>query len=107
MKCDYSALGGFCRLHMSRRSASANGVRAAFNILTKQDGIMGATAEKRAEIERRGIELEYTTLRSEILKRIEMRQQIVSIALTLAGTFLGAGLSNESGALIHPTLDAF
>ena len=68
---------------------------------------MGATAEKRAEIERRGIELEYTTLRSEILKRIEMRQQIVSIALTLAGIFLGVGLSNESVALIYPPLAMF
>lgn len=68
---------------------------------------MASTAEKRIDSERRGIELEYTTLRSEILKRIEMRQQIVSIALTLAGIFLGIGLGNESVALIYPPLAMF
>lgn len=33
----------------------------------------------------RGIELEYNSLRGEILKRIELRQQIISVTLTLAG----------------------
>lgn len=36
-----------------------------------------------------------------------MRQQIVSITLTLAGIFLGIGLSNESVALIYPPLAMF
>jgi uncharacterized membrane protein YqaE (UPF0057 family) len=57
--------------------------------------------------EQRGMELEYNTLKSEILKRIEMRQQIVAVALTLAGVFLGVGLSKENISLIYPPLAAF
>jgi len=51
-----------------------------------------------------GIEIEYTTLRNEILQRIGLRQQLVSIALTLAGIFLSVGLSNELVSLIYPPL---
>lgn len=51
--------------------------------------------------------LEYETLRAEILKRIEMRQQIVAITLTLAGVFLGFGLKTESVALVYPPLATF
>ena len=58
-------------------------------------------------VERRGIEIEYTTSRSEILKRIELRQQIVSVTLTLAGIFMGVGLTTESVALIYPPLATF
>lgn len=36
-------------------------------------------------------EAEYATLREEILKRLEGRQQTLSITLTLAGAFLGLG----------------
>jgi hypothetical protein len=39
-------------------------------------------------------ELEYTSIRAEILKRIELRQQLMSITLTLAGAFIGFGVSN-------------
>lgn len=60
-----------------------------------------------SEANQRGLELEYTTLRSEILKRIEMRQQIISVTLTLAGIFLSVGLSVESVVLIYPILAAF
>lgn len=52
-------------------------------------------------------ELEYNSLRSEVLKRIELRQQIVSITLTLAGAFLGIGLGTTSVALIYPPLAMF
>lgn len=55
----------------------------------------------------KSIELQYIALRSEILKRIEMRQQIVSVTLPLAGIFLGIGLTRESVALIYPPLAAF
>jgi hypothetical protein len=54
-----------------------------------------------------GFELEYNSLRGEILKRIELRQQLISITLTLAGVFLGIGLGTESVALIYPPLAMF
>lgn len=50
-------------------------------------------------------ELEYGTLREEVLKRVESRQQTISIALTLAGAFLGLGWN--AGAvviLIYPMI---
>ncbi|HUN07754.1 MAG TPA: hypothetical protein PLQ56_14185 [Aggregatilineales bacterium] len=43
-------------------------------------------------------ELEYTALREEILKRIESRQQLISITLTIAAAVLGVGWT--SGAVI-------
>lgn len=52
-------------------------------------------------------EMEYASTRGEILKRIEMRQQIVSVTLTLAGIFLGVGLSAQSVALVYPPLAMF
>ena len=36
-------------------------------------------------------EMEYLSLRDEVMKRVESRQQLLSIALTLAGAFLGIG----------------
>ena len=54
-----------------------------------------------------GIDLEYNSLRGEILKRIELRQQIISITLTLAGIFLSFGVSTDTVALIYPPLAAF
>lgn len=43
-------------------------------------------------------EIEYATLREEVLKRVESRQQTISIALTLAGAFLGLGWN--AGAVV-------
>jgi hypothetical protein len=43
-------------------------------------------------------ELEYVTLREEVLKRIESRQQTISVAMTLAGAFLGFGWN--AGAVV-------
>lgn len=53
-----------------------------------------------------GIELEFSALRAELLKRIELRQQLISITLTLAGVFLGLGLNNNTIALIYPVLNS-
>lgn len=53
------------------------------------------------------LDLEYNTLRGEILKRIDLRQQMVSIALTVAGIFLGVGVNNGTVALIYPPLAVF
>ncbi len=54
-----------------------------------------------------GIEKEYDSLRAEILKRIELRQQMISITLTLAGVFLAVGITTEMVALIYPPLATF
>jgi hypothetical protein len=54
-----------------------------------------------------GYKLEYTALRAELLKRIELRQQILSITLTLAGVFLGFGLANTAIAFIYPSIAVF
>ncbi len=53
-------------------------------------------------------ELEYTSIRAEILKRIELRQQLISITLTFAGTFIGFGVSkNTLLSLVYPALAVF
>ncbi len=36
-----------------------------------------------------GLQAEYVALREELLKRIEARQQILSLSLTIAGAYLG------------------
>ena len=46
-----------------------------------------------------GIGLEYNSLRGEILKRIALRQQIISVTLTLAGVFLVFGLTTATVAV--------
>lgn len=56
---------------------------------------------------RKGAELEYGALRAELLKRIELRQSLISTTLTFAGVFLGFGLQNRSVALIFPLLTVF
>lgn len=43
-------------------------------------------------------EIEYATLRQELLNRLDARQQMLSIALTLAGAFTGIGWS--MGAIV-------
>ena len=53
------------------------------------------------------MQAEYSALRNEILKRIELRQQLIAILLTLAGVFLGVGVGTETVALIFPPLAAF
>jgi len=45
------------------------------------------------EDNRHAYEVEYVQLRGEILKRIELRQQMVAITLTLAGVFLSVGVA--------------
>ena len=54
-----------------------------------------------------GIALEYNSLRNEILRRIEMRQRFISITLTIAGAFLGVGVTTETVALVYPPIAAF
>ena len=53
------------------------------------------------------IALEYNTLRGEIQKRIELRHQIVSATLAIAGAFIGVGVTNGILALIYPPIAIF
>jgi hypothetical protein len=55
-----------------------------------------------------GPEIEYMSLREESLRRIEGRQQILSVTLTLAGAFLGIGwgTGGAMALLIYPPLAA-
>lgn len=43
-------------------------------------------------IARTGLVLEYKALRDELLKRFELRQQVVSVTLAIAGALIGAGI---------------
>lgn len=52
---------------------------------------MNMPDEDTIEVPRPNAEMEYVSLREEVLKRIESRQQLISIALTIAGAFLGVG----------------
>ena len=52
-------------------------------------------------------ETEYAALRSEILKRIELRHQLISITLTIAGAFFAVGVSTALVTLVYPPLATF
>lgn len=56
---------------------------------------------------KKGAELEYNALRAELLKRIELRQNLISITLTLASALLGFGLTHTPVALVLPPLTVF
>jgi hypothetical protein len=66
---------------------------------------MANSAEDKLFLE--GVKLEYAALRNEIIKRIELRQQLMSIALTITGVLLGFGINNGLIALIYPPLALF
>lgn len=57
--------------------------------------------------ERTDFTTEYNSLRAEILQRIGQRQQFISMTLTVAGVFLGLGVTTETIALVYPPLAAF
>ncbi len=54
----------------------------------------------------RFIELEYGQIKSEILKRIELRQQLIQITLTFGGVLIGTGVQTKNILLssIYPPL---
>ncbi len=56
---------------------------------------------------REDVDLEYNSLRGEIIKRIELRQQMVTVTLTIAGVFLGVGITNKAVALVYPPIAYF
>ena len=54
-----------------------------------------------------GYQLEYVALREEILKRMELRTQILFGTLTLAGVLLGFASSNLLAILVYPIISSF
>ncbi len=53
-------------------------------------------------------EAEFMTLREEVLRRIDARQQTLSVTLTLAGAFLGLGWGAGSSVLLmYPLIALF
>jgi hypothetical protein len=69
---------------------------------------MSTSPNAPTDAERHGMEMEYNILKNEMLRRIEMRQQIVAVTLTLAGALLSVGLSTTAPvALIYPLLSMF
>lgn len=54
-----------------------------------------------------GVGWEYSSLRAEVLQRIQHRYQILSVTLTIAGVFLGVGLNTHGIALVYPPLAMF
>jgi hypothetical protein len=54
-----------------------------------------------------GMKMEYAALKSESLQRIGLRQQLISIALTITGVMLSFGVNNGLIALIYPPLALF
>ncbi len=52
-------------------------------------------------------DLEYSALRAEVLKRIELRQHLMSISLTIAGVTMGFGMTNAQIALVYPPIALF
>jgi len=54
-----------------------------------------------------GLRLEYSTLRDEILKRVELRTQILFGTLALAGVLFGFASSTPVGILSYPTIAFF
>ncbi len=54
-----------------------------------------------------GLQMEYSHLRNQFLKRIEMRHQVIELNLTIAGAFLGVALTKgvpPSIALVFPPI---
>jgi len=54
-----------------------------------------------------GMKMEYAALKSEALQRIGLRQQLISITLTITGVMLSFGMNNGLIALIYPPLALF
>lgn len=67
---------------------------------------MGSKQVKQPDDVPQGVEWEYKSLRAEVLQRIGMRQQIISLTMTIAGVFLAFGIENSTIALIYPLIAA-
>lgn len=66
---------------------------------------MSETTELLSREPKSAVEMEYATCREEILRRLDSRQQMISITLTIAGAFLGIGWGSSAVALmIYPPL---
>lgn len=54
-----------------------------------------------------GLEMQYRAVKDEILKRIELRHQIIVLCLRIAGIILGLGITNAAVALTYAPLATF
>ena len=54
-----------------------------------------------------GVDLEYKSLRDEILLRINLRQQLLSYTLALSAALVGVGLQSPRVALLYPPFAFF
>jgi hypothetical protein len=73
---------------------------------------MSMEEDRRSHAESHGAELlvaEYTSLREEIIKRIEIQHQLLSLALIAPGTILAIGLQSKNASLLllYPILGMF
>jgi hypothetical protein len=67
--------------------------------------VMANTVKDKQVLE--GMKMEYAALKSESLQRIGLRQQLISITLTITGVMLSFGVNNGLIALIYPPLALF
>jgi hypothetical protein len=65
------------------------------------------TGNSVTDSQRAGILAEYNALRSEILKRIELRNSILFGTLTFAGVLLGFGIATPTLALMYVIISTF
>jgi hypothetical protein len=64
--------------------------------------------QETAKISNPNAEAEYTTLREEVLRRIDARQQTLSVTMGLAGAFVGLGWGAGSTVLLmYPLIALF
>jgi hypothetical protein len=68
---------------------------------------MNTIPDQQPEVEVEKLAIEYNALREEIVKKIELRQQFVSITLAIAGVFFAIGVTTDTVILVYPMLVAF
>jgi hypothetical protein len=71
------------------------------------DVTTGKSVSAEARVPPMGADLEYKSLRDEILLRINLRQQLMWYTLTFSGVVLGFGLQVPRVALVYPPLAFF
>lgn len=104
---DRSAISGFRAVSLLRSEEIHQNYRSYRRRKTAE---MGLEVEEIPPEEFELVKIEYATLRDEILKRIEIRHQIVSLHLVVAGSFLTIGAQPDMPAvvlLVYPVLTMF
>jgi hypothetical protein len=86
---------------------NAFSVKITFVTIRRGGSFMETSPNNRIVETKAGAEMEYATLKDEILRRLDARQQFLSIMFTIAGAYLGVGWSLGDSAvplLIYPIL---